>query len=103
MALVQMPYHKNTRNIAYKPGDILEVKTFAGPKIYQKVKTVFDYKTNISGEDVHVKGFEGFFTRRKDLYALKKSCVPYRGDEKLNKCISFTYDYQIISIVKRKN
>tara|TARA_B100000131_G_scaffold321231_1_gene371367 strand:+ start:6726 stop:7022 length:297 start_codon:yes stop_codon:yes gene_type:complete len=96
-----MPYHKDTHKIKYNLGDILEVKTFAGPKIYQKVKNIFDYKTKISGEDVHVKGFEGSFTRRKDLYALKKSSVPYSGNEKLSSCISFTYDYQIIKVIKR--
>ena len=98
-----MPSRNSKSGIVYKSGDVLEVKTFAGPKVYQRVNNIFDYKTKISGEEVHVKGFEGTFTRRKDLYALKKSCVPYRGDEKLNKCVSFTYDYQIVRVVKRKN
>jgi hypothetical protein len=98
-----MPYHKDLRKIKYRIGDVLEVHTFAGPIIHQRVKKTFDYKTKIGGEEINVRGFEGSFVRRKDLYALKKSCVPYSGDEKLSKCISFTYDNQIIKIIKRKN
>ena len=92
----------NTSNITYNIGDVLEVESPAGPKVYQRVKKKVNYKTKISGEEIHVLGFEGCFTRRKDLYALKKSCVPYSGNEKLNKCISFSYDHQIIRVVRRK-
>jgi hypothetical protein len=92
----------DANNITYNVGDVLEVETPAGPKIYQRVKKKVNYKTKIIGEEIHVLGFEGSFTRRKDLYALKKSCVPYSGNEKLNKCISFSYDYQIIRVVRRK-
>ena len=97
-----MPYHKKPCGLKYIVGDILEVKTFAGPNIQQKVKKIFDYKTKIGGEEIRVMGFKGSFVRRKDLYALKKSAVPYKGDEKLSECVSITYDWQIVKIVKRK-
>ena len=93
-----MEYHNN---IKYNKGDTLKVKTFAGPEIYTKVKKIVNYKSSIGGEEVHVIGFEGALVRRKDLISLKKACVPYSGNEKLSKCISFTYDYQIIKVIKR--
>ena len=97
-----MPYHKKPYAIKYSVGDVLEVKTFAGPNIHKRVSRIFDYKSKIGGEEIRVVGFEGSFVRRKDLYALKKSSVPYKGDEKLSKCMSITYDWQIIKTIKRK-
>jgi hypothetical protein len=47
-----------------------------------------------------VKGFEGSFVRRKDLYALREMCVPYTGKEKLSKTKSFTFDREIIRMIK---
>ena len=52
-------------------------------------------------EIIEVKGFYGCFVRRKDLYALKKSCIPYTGKEKLNKTEGFTFDWHILRVVKR--
>lgn len=92
---------KKKNNIHYKVGDILEVKTAAGPKVYKKVKKIIDRVTEWqSGEVTHLKGFEGSFVRRKDLYALKEMCVPYTGKERLSKTKSFTFDWEIIRIIK---
>ena len=93
---------KNKNSIPYKVGDILEVKTAAGPKVYKKVKKLIDRVTEWqSGEITHVKGFEGSFVRRKDLYALKEMCVPYTGKERLSKTNSFTFDWEITRIIKK--
>ena len=90
------------KKISYKVGDTLEVKTFAGPKVYKKVTSTVDRRTEWSSGDVTiVKGFEGSFERRKDLVKLKQSCVPYTGREKLKDTRSFTYDWQIIRVVKK--
>jgi len=89
-------------NITYKIGDILEVKSFAGPKVYKKVSKIIDKVIEWqSGEITHLKGFEGSFVRRKDLYALKKRCVPYTGREKLSETSSFTFDWCILRVVKK--
>ena len=85
--------------IEYSVGDILEVETFAGPKVHKKVLALIDRKTEWSGDTIHVKGFEGRFVRRKDLYSLKKQCVPYSGKEKLTETKSFTYDWQILRVI----
>ncbi len=96
------PTKKRNKKIKYRVGDIVEVETFAGPKIYKKVKK----KINTTSEwttlgKITVEGFEGAFVRRKDLYALKNKSVPYTGKEVLNKTMSFTYDWQIIRVVKK--
>ena len=92
--------------VKYKNGDILEVNTFAGVAIYQKVLKKIRKESKWTSfldsnkkDIVKVSGFEGCFVRRKDLYALKKQSVPYNGKEKLSKTISWTYDHQIIRVV----
>lgn len=99
---------RKRKNVQYNVGDILEVKTFAGPKIHTKVLKKIHTKSKWSSlsdkkkkDIVEVKGFYGCFVRRKDLYALKKACVPYTGKEKLNKTESFTFDWHILRVVKR--
>ncbi len=88
--------------VRYQVGDILEVKTFAGPTVYKKVLSITDRTTKWKDETVtRTKGFEGCFLRRKDLLSLKKAHVPYTGREVLKKTISFTYDWQIIRLIKR--
>tara|TARA_B100000427_G_C15177795_1_gene450173 strand:- start:312 stop:617 length:306 start_codon:yes stop_codon:yes gene_type:complete len=90
------------KKIKYNIGDILAVKTFAGPVIYKKVISLVNKKTKWQdGSITHVKGFEGCFVRRKDLYALKRSCVPYTGKEVLRKTNSFTYEWQILKVIKQ--
>jgi len=90
------------KTVKYNVGDVLEVESFAGPKVYKKVLELEDRKTKwANGEVTHVKGCWGCFVRRKDLLALKKQSVPYSGKEKLNKTRSFTYDWQILRVVKR--
>lgn len=90
----------------YSVGDVLEVSTFAGPKVHKKVLKKIDYTVAWSDETTtRVVGFEGCFVRRKDLFALKKMSVPYTGREKLKETRSFTYDSQIlreVSCYKRK-
>ena len=93
-------------NIKYKAGDVLEVETFAGVKIYQRVLKKISKEsewTSLTDRDkkdtVKVSGFEGCFVRRKDLYSLKKESVPYNGKENMSKTISWTYDHQIIRVV----
>jgi hypothetical protein len=53
-------------------------------------------------KDITVEGFDGVFVRRKDLYSLKEACVPYTGKEKLKDTESFSFDWQILKIIKRK-
>ena len=90
------------KNLGYKVGYVMLVKTFAGPTIHTRVKNIIDYKTKIGGEEVHVKGFEGVFTRRKDILALKKASVPFTGNEKPSSCVTFTYDNQIVKVIRKK-
>jgi hypothetical protein len=88
--------------ISYDIGDILEVETFAGPKVYKKVLSIVDRSYDWSdGETTNVKGFNGAFVRRKDLYSLKRFCVPYTGKEVLRSTKSFTFDWQILRLVKK--
>tara|TARA_B100000700_G_C14233945_1_gene484947 strand:+ start:157 stop:471 length:315 start_codon:yes stop_codon:yes gene_type:complete len=103
-----MKKSRDKKNIKYKVGDILEVKTFAGPSVYKKVLRKINSRTKWTSladsrkkELVEVNGFEGCFTRRKDLYSLKKCSVPYSGKEKLSKTESFTFDWQIIRVIKK--
>tara|TARA_B100001029_G_scaffold167756_1_gene161213 strand:- start:648 stop:941 length:294 start_codon:yes stop_codon:yes gene_type:complete len=92
------------KKIKYNVGDILEVETFAGPKIHKKVSNIIDRKTEWKdGSVTHLKGFDGTFVRRKDLYSLRNNCVPYTGKEVLKKTVSFTFDWQIIKVIKRGN
>ena len=95
---------KKKKKINYNVGDIIEVESFAGPKIYKKVIELEDRTTKWKSEHlgtIRVRGAWGVLTRRKDLIALKKNCVPYSGKEKLSKCKSFSFDWQIIRVVKR--
>jgi hypothetical protein len=93
---------KKKKLVKYNVGDTIEVESFAGPRIYQKVlekvKSVSEYS---SLGKIVVKGCWGRLVRRKDLYALKKHCVPYTGKEKLSKTKSFSYDWQVIRVVKK--
>ena len=95
-------------NIKYKAGDVLEVETFAGVKIHKKVlkkinkESEWTSLTDRNKKDIiKVSGFEGCFVRRKDLYALKEQSVPYSGKENMSKTISWTYDHQIIRLIRR--
>ena len=94
---------KKKNKIKYNVGDILEVETFAGPKIHKKVIKKVNKSSVWSNETINVVGFEGCFVRRKDLLALKKNSVPYTGKEKPSKTISWTYDWQIIKVIRRGN
>jgi len=92
------------KKISYKIGDILEVESFAGPKVYKRVTELANNTTKYKSKHlgtITVKGFWGSLTRRKDLQALKKNCVPYTGKEKLSKTRSFSYDWQILRVVKK--
>ena len=88
--------------IKYNVGDVMEVSSAAGPKVYKRVLEKINRKSTIGGEEIHVVGFEGCFVRRKDLHALKKACVPYSGNEKLKDCISFTFDWEVLRKVRGK-
>jgi hypothetical protein len=93
---------KKNKKIHYVVGDILEVETFAGPKVYKKVSKIIDSVTKwADGDSTHLKGFEGSFVRRKDLYALRERHVPYTGMEKLSGTSSFTFDRSVVRAVKR--
>jgi|7_EtaG_2_1085326.scaffolds.fasta_scaffold17486_3 hypothetical protein len=88
--------------IKYNVGDVIEVSSAAGPKVYKRVLKKVNRKSTIGEEEIHVVGFEGCFVRRKDLHALKKACVPYNGNEKLKDCVSFTFDWEILRKVRGK-
>lgn len=89
--------------IKYEIGDVLEVETFAGINILTKVKKIVDKKSKLGDDEISVKGFEGSFVRRKDLISLKKRSVPYTGKEALKDTLSFTYDFQIVRLIKKGN
>jgi hypothetical protein len=91
----------NESKIKYDVGDILEVASFAGPNIHKKVIEKENKAYTVFGEEINVVGFRGCFVRRKDILALKKNCVPYAGNEKPSKTISWTYDWQILRVVKK--
>ena len=108
MDKTQQKSTKKRKTVKYNVGDVLEVETFAGPKIHTKVLRKIHTKSKWSSlsdkkkkEIIEVKGFYGCFVRRKDLYALKKACVPYTGKEKLSKTEGFIYDWHILRVVKR--
>lgn len=97
------------QNIEYKVGDILNVKTFAGPVVKQKVLRKINRKskwTSLSDskkkEIVEVNGFEGCFVDKRDIIELKNHCVPYTGKEKPSEVESFTFDYHIVGHAKDK-
>tara|TARA_R110000824_G_scaffold285360_1_gene473560 strand:+ start:88 stop:402 length:315 start_codon:yes stop_codon:yes gene_type:complete len=95
---------KKGKDISYEIGDILEVESFAGPKIYKRVTELVNNTTKYKSKHlgtITVKGFWGVLTRKKDLIALKRACVPHTGKEKLSKCRSFTYDWAILRVVKK--
>jgi len=93
---------KKKKLVKYNVGDTIEVESFAGPRVYQKVlekvKSVSEY-SNLG--KVVVNGCWGRFVRRKDLQALKKQAVPYTGKEKLSKTKSFTYNWQVLRVIKK--
>jgi len=95
---------KKRKKIVYNVGDIIEVDSFAGPKIYKRVTELVNetskYKSKHLGT-INVRGCWGVLIRRKDLMALKRACVPYTGKEKLSKCRSFTYEWSILRDVKK--
>jgi len=95
---------KRRKKVRYSIGDIIEVESFAGPKVYKRVTELVNRTTKYKSKHlgtITVRGFWGVLTRRKDLVALKKSCVPYTGKEKLSNCRSFSYDWSILRVVKR--
>ena len=93
---------KKTKLVKNSVGDTIEVESFAGPRVYQKVLEKVKQTSKYSSiGKVVVKGCWGKLVRRKDLYALKKHCVPYTGKEKLSKTKSFSYDWQVIRVVKK--
>jgi len=92
----------------YAVGDVLEVKSFAGPivhkRVLEKVCRRGEWKSLLKDDKPEVtvvKGFTGCFTRKKDILALKKQSVPYTGKERPSKTKSFTYDWQILRIIKK--
>jgi len=92
---------KKTKLVKYSVGDTIEVESFAGPRVYQKVLEKVKRTSEYSSiGKVVVSGCWGKFVRRKDLHALKKHCVPYTGKEKLSKTKSFSYDWQVVRVVK---
>ena len=77
-----------------KPGDIVLVESFAGPKVHVKLlKRVFKSKTGW-GTD----GWEAQLIYQNEIEQLRKSGVPYK---KNSKPIVWVFDYHIIS-KKRK-
>ena len=91
---------KKSKKIKYNVGDVFLVKSFAGPEVYKKVLKKINRTTTMFDKEINVRGFEGCFTRKKDILALKNESVPYTGKEAPSKCISFVYDWQIIKKIR---
>jgi hypothetical protein len=79
----------------YKAGDVVLVKSFAGPSVHVRLKTRPDKIENGWGAD----GWDARVIYKKDIDSLIKSGVPYkRGKQPL----VFVFDWQIIKIKRKK-
>tara|TARA_Y100001938_G_scaffold137691_1_gene202234 strand:+ start:390 stop:638 length:249 start_codon:yes stop_codon:yes gene_type:complete len=72
----------------YKVGDVILVKSFAGPNIHVKLK-----KRITSKKGWDADGWDAIIIYKKDVDALRKKSVPYKKNEKP---IVFVFDWQII-------
>ena len=80
----------------YKVGDIVLVESFAGPKVYVKLKKRVLKPKKGWGAD----GWDAQLIYKKDVDNLRKNGVPYKKDDKP---IVFIFDWQIIKKRKRQS
>ena len=93
-----------TKKMKYSVGDILLCKSFAGPVVRKRVLKKINRPSGFKKDKesgIRIVGFEGCFTRKSDMMKLKEACVPYSSKDKPSKCVSFTYDWQIIKVIHR--
>jgi len=74
----------------YKMGDTVLVSSFAGPKVWVKLKERILKPKDFFGAD----GWNAQIIYKKDVDNLRKSGVPYK---KNTKPMVFVFDWQIIS------
>ena len=72
----------------YKVGDIILVKSFAGPEVHVRLK-----KRTTSIKGWGADGWHATIIYKKDIDALRKKGVPYKKNEKP---IVFVFDWEII-------
>ena len=77
-----------------KVEDVVLIKTFAGPKVYVRLKKRILKPKDFWGAD----GWDAQIIYKKDVDKLRKSGVPYKEKEKP---IVFVFDWEIIK--KRKS
>ena len=73
----------------YKVGDIVLVKSFAGPKVHVRLKKRVIKPKNFWGAD----GWDAQIIYKKDIDNLRTHGVPYKKGEKP---IVFVFDWHII-------
>ena len=78
-------------------GDVYEVKTYAGVRVYQKV--IGFCAGDPKGEDY----FEACLTRPEDVAALKDASVPYTGKEDPSECVGTLFRHQIIKKISPRS
>jgi|TARA_R110001583_G_scaffold43355_7_gene137938 hypothetical protein len=88
-----MNKRKPVKNI--KPGDILLVESFAGPRVHVKVTKEFLKKKDEWGAD----GWDGILIYDSDIKALIVAGVPY--DSNINQEV-WVFNFQIIKKCKNK-
>ena len=76
-------------------GSVYECKTFAGIIVHQKI--IGYYKKD--PEKGH--HFKAVLVREKDVTALKKAGVAYKGNEVPSECEGVVFDFQILKKVRR--
>lgn len=88
-----MNKRKSVKNI--KPGDIVLVKSFAGPQVHVKVVKEFLKKADGWGAD----GWDGILVNEYDIKALVAAGVPYKAGEDQE---VWVFNFQIIKKIKNK-
>jgi hypothetical protein len=73
----------------YKSGDVVLVDSFAGPKVYVRLKKRITSHPDKLGTD----GWDAQLIYKKDVDKLIKSGVPYKRD---TKPIVFVFDWHIL-------
>jgi len=78
----------------YEVDDVVSVKSFAGPKVWVKLKKRILKPKDFWGAD----GWDAQIIYKKDVDKLRKNGVPYKEKEKP---IVFVFDWEIIKKRKR--
>ena len=78
----------------YKINDIVLVESFAGPRVYVRLK-----KKVVSKNGWDADGWDAIVIYKKDIEALRKKGVPYKKNEKPH---VFVFEWQMIKKKPRR-